>query len=333
MKPLIAGIILVTLIIVSCHHNTEKATGQSILDASEKEIILDTNLLKQTIKNYLENSFQVSSSRGKIFAGFHLLGVSPNQDTISTIIWAYVMDYSTGINGPVENSGASIPIKINLLRSNEKYHVQDAYYPQEGENYAESVRSIFPDQFHEWIWGSEKYQTIQLLKQEILEEATAYYDKTAEGKDSNIVALNDTINPVTTLIIQEGSQMELTIIVPEDLPAYEAAMTKFVQSGEGTDPADIFHFIKKSITATDTSEPEKTAAQMAADQIHIGGGPGRTTIIHFKIHHDTAYIVFDIDVDSWSGSSVAKAKLRPLVEKTLLEFPGIDKVLFDYAPL
>lgn len=70
---------------------------------------------------------------------------------------------------------------------------------------------------------------------------------------------------------------------------------------------------------------------MASDQIHIGGGPGRATIIHFKIHQDTAYIVFDIDVDGWPGSSVAIAKLRPLVEKTLLEFPGIDNVIFDYA--
>lgn len=332
MKPLIAGIILVMLIIASCHHSTETATGQSTVDASESEIILDTNLLKQSIKNYLENSFQEPSHGGKTFAGYHLLGVSTNHDTINAFIWAYIMNYSAGISGPSENSGLSIPLKIRLLYSNEKIQVQNAEYPEEGENYAESVRNIFPDKFQEWIWGSEKYQTIQLLKQEMLEEATAYYDKTAEGKDSNIVALKDTLNPVTNLIIQEGPQVELIIIVPEDLPAYESAMTRFVQTGEGTDPADTFQFIKKRITVIDTSEPEKNAAQLAADQIHIGGGPGRVTIIHFKIHQDTAYVVFDIDVDGWSGASVAIAKLRPLVEKTLLEFPGIDKVIFDFAP-
>ncbi|MBN1387242.1 MAG: hypothetical protein JW965_02275 [Bacteroidales bacterium] len=42
------------------------------------------------------------------------------------------------------------------------------------------------------------------------------------------------------------------------------------------------HFIKKHITTPATSEPEKTCAQVAADQIHIGGGPGRATIIHFE---------------------------------------------------
>jgi len=322
---------ILLVIIMGCHNKTKK-TEQTAFLTSNTEKTQDTILLKQTIKNFLENNFLKQPPKGKTFASYQLLGVSANHDTINAFIWAYIMNYSPGISGPSENSGMSIPVKISLLSSNEKFQVLNTEYPAEGENYAESVRSIFPEQFHEWIWGSEKYQTIQLLKQQVLGEATAYYDKTTEGKDSNIVALNDTINSVTNLNIQEEPQMELTIIVPEDLPAYEAAMTRFVQTGEGTDPADIFHFIKKSITATDTSEPQKTAAQLAADQIHIGGGPGRTTIIHFKIHHDTAYIVFDIDVDSWPGSSVAVAKLRPLVVKTLLEFPGIDKVIFDFPP-
>jgi|GEM_PF-4273278 len=323
MKPLIAGAIVLLLIIMGCQSRTKITSEQTVIKASDSEIIMDTVLLKQTIKDYLENSFQKQSPTGKTFAGYHLLGISSNHDTIIAYIWAYIMNYSPGISGPSENGGMSMPAKIVLLLSNETFKVLKAEYPKEGENYAESVRNIFPVQYQEWLWGNEKYKTIQLLKQELLDKATAFFDQTAEGTDSIMI---------TNSITQEGHQIELPIIIPEDLPAYEAAMTKFVQTGEGTDPSDSFNFIRKSITIAEAPEPERTCAQLAADQIHIGGGPVHATIIHFKIHQDTAYIVFDIDVDGWSGSSVAIAKLRPLVEKTLLEFPGIDRVIFDYTP-
>ncbi|MEA1887498.1 MAG: hypothetical protein U9N72_09850 [Bacteroidota bacterium] len=323
MKPLIAASLLLMVIIAGCHGNTEKTREQTGIKDSKTEEILDTILLRQTIKHYLENSDQNPSPEGKIFASYHVLGINSNHDTINAFIWAYIMDYSPGISGPTENTGLSLPVKITLLRSNEKFHVHETEYPEEGENYAESVRDIFPAQFHEWIWGSEKYETIQLLKEDVLEEATAYYEQATESPDRKRVADST---------IQEGPRMEVTIIVPEDLPGYEAAMTRYVQTGEGSDPADTFNFIKKTITTSGTSEPEKTCAQLAADQIKIGGGPERATIIHFKIHQNTSYIVFDINVDGWLGSSVAIAKLRPLVEKTLLNFRGIDKVVFDYAP-
>lgn len=311
------------VIISGCHGNTGKTREQTGIKDSKTEEILDTVLLRQSIKHYLENNFLKSAPEGKTFAAHHILGINSNHDTINASIWAYIMDYSPGISGPTENTGLSLPVKITMLRTNRKFHIRETEYPEEGENYAESVRNIFPPQFQEWIWGSEKYETIQLLKEDVLEEATAYYEQATESPDSKRVADS---------IIREGPRMKLTIIVPEDLPGYEAAMTRYVQSGEGSDPADTFNFIKRRITTSGTSEPEKTCAQLAADQIKIGGGPERATIIHFKIHHDTAYIVFDIDVDGWPGSSVAIAKLRPLVEKTLLNFPGIDKVIFDYAP-
>ena len=259
MRPLIIVTMILLVIIMGCHNKTKK-TEQTAFLTSNTEKTQDTILLKQTIKNFLENNFLKQPPKGKTFASYQLLGVSANHDTINAFIWAYIMNYSPGISGPSENSGMSIPVKISLLSSNEKFQVLNTEYPAEGENYAESVRSIFPEQFHEWIWGSEKYQTIQLLKQELLEEAIEYYDQTTEDMDRHMSASNDTLDPVTILISQEGPQMELTIIVPEDLPGYEAAMTRFVQTGEGSDPANTFNFIRQKITTPDTSEPEKTCA-------------------------------------------------------------------------
>lgn len=93
------------VIIAGCHGSTEETTGQTAIKASNTEKILDTVLLKRTIKHYLENSFQNPSPKGKIFASYHLLGIIRNHDTIKTHIWAYIMDYSPGIRGLSENIG------------------------------------------------------------------------------------------------------------------------------------------------------------------------------------------------------------------------------------
>jgi hypothetical protein len=46
----------------------------------------------------------------------------------------------------------------------------------------------------------------------------------------------------------------------------------------------------------------------------------------------TAYILLAMNIDSWAGTSVSLAKIQPLVEKTLLQFKGIDSVVFGVAP-
>lgn len=123
----------------------------------------------------------------------------------------------------------------------------------------------------------------------------------------------------------------LTIMVPEDDEQYKQAMTEFVQAG-GQDPLPTTTFIPKEFVIPHTEDLIRASAQAAAQEIPPGGGPQHASIAYFTIQNDTAYVLLDIDLNGWAGVSVSIAIIHPLVEKTLLQFPEITKVVFDYAP-
>ncbi len=125
----------------------------------------------------------------------------------------------------------------------------------------------------------------------------------------------------------------LTILVPKSIEEYEKAMTECVQTGKGSDPAETMLFIKKQVTVQKPIDDiVKASAEAAAGVITTGGGPSQASVVYLKIKNKTAYILLNIDVDGWAGVSVSLAKIHPIVEKTLLEFPEVDKVVFGVAP-
>lgn len=120
-------------------------------------------------------------------------------------------------------------------------------------------------------------------------------------------------------------------MTPVDLDAYARAMDEYTSSG-GVNPALSWEFETKTRDVPVGSSTEAFAAETAANEITLGGGPARAAVTHFMIVNGTAYVVFNIDEDGWAGVSFAKNKIRPIVERTLLSYPGITKVEFGLAP-
>jgi len=137
--------------------------------------------------------------------------------------------------------------------------------------------------------------------------------------------------PDTELPDTSAQTTTLTIMAPENPEEYRQAMTEFAQEG-GDDPAKTWVFNKKEITVPYTDDPIKASANAAAQEFPTGGGPSKTEVIYLKIINGTAYVLMNIDIDGWAGVSVSLAIIHPVVEKTLLEFPEINKVIFDFAP-
>jgi len=123
----------------------------------------------------------------------------------------------------------------------------------------------------------------------------------------------------------------ITIMVPANYDLYTRQMTEFTQTG-GENPLKTIKFVKKVLKIPFTNGLIKASAQAAAGEIAPGGGPPKASIAYLKIKKGTAYVLLDIDIDGWAGVSVSLAIIHPLVEKTLLQFPEINKVIFDYAP-
>jgi hypothetical protein len=123
----------------------------------------------------------------------------------------------------------------------------------------------------------------------------------------------------------------LSIKVPDNMDAYNAAMNAYIFDGE-PNPASTWPFVDKIIVATATTDVIRASAQLAADQLETQGGRIASHIEYFKIVDGVAYVVLEMQRDGWAGVSVSIAKIQPLVEKTLLQFSNITSVKFHEAP-
>lgn len=127
------------------------------------------------------------------------------------------------------------------------------------------------------------------------------------------------------------SQTQITIMVPNAPSNYDKVMTIYAQEG-GQNPSVTWKFDKKTLTIPYTTDIIKASAEAAAKQLIPFGGPDRASIAYLKIKNDTAYVLLDIDLDGWPGASISTERIHPLIEKTLLQFPQIEYVVFSFAP-
>ena len=123
-------------------------------------------------------------------------------------------------------------------------------------------------------------------------------------------------------------KIDISILVPENIDAYNKAMTNYLQEG-GKNPLDKWLFVKKILSIPYTTDIIRASADAAAGELIT---QTKASVSYFKIQGDTAYVLLNIDLDGWAGVSVSIGRIHPLVEKTLLQFPQIKKVVFGFAP-
>ncbi len=137
------------------------------------------------------------------------------------------------------------------------------------------------------------------------------------------IALTTAIQPTP------GQTATITILVPNDIAAYDKAMNECW--GCANDPSKTWPFVKKILTVPYTTDVIKTSAEAAAEQ--EPGGQGKPPIIfYFKISGNNTYVLTYADLDGWAGVSLYLEKVHPFIEKTLLQFPQIQQVIFGPAP-
>ncbi len=121
--------------------------------------------------------------------------------------------------------------------------------------------------------------------------------------------------------------MEVTVFVPADPQAYGEMIT----GEQDSQRAAAMPFATKHVVVPYSSNLVRASADAAARE----AGPtqmGATTIIYLRIENGTAYALLNIDRDGWAGVSFSWAYCHPIVEKTLLQFKSIRRVVWDEAP-
>jgi hypothetical protein len=120
-------------------------------------------------------------------------------------------------------------------------------------------------------------------------------------------------------------------VVPQNIADYVKQVDEYTSSG-GKDPSLTWTYDVADITVPEGSTTLAYAAEVAANQIKLGGGPSRASVTHFKVLGETAYVLLNIDEDGWAGVSFALHKIHPLVERTVLLDTSIKKVVFGLPP-
>jgi hypothetical protein len=71
----------------------------------------------------------------------------------------------------------------------------------------------------------------------------------------------------------------------------------------------------------------RASADLSAEQVV---SQAQVKIAGFTIENGTAYVVLNVDLDGWAGVHNTIAYARPLIYRTLLQFPSVQKVVFGY---
>jgi len=130
----------------------------------------------------------------------------------------------------------------------------------------------------------------------------------------------------STGVSSRARTMEVTVFVPANPQAYGEMIT----GEQDFQRAAAMPFVKKHVVVPYSKHLLHASANAAARE----AGPtqmGPATIIYLKIENGTAYALLNIDRDGWAGVGYSRAYCHPIVEKTLLQFKRIKRVIWDEA--
>ncbi len=265
-----------------------------------------------------------------------LLGITTdNTGKITLVNPPGIMRNSTIIEkftGSVANgSGKFGSNTISYVNNN---WVADRQNEQTGNHYTEIISpsayttSGLPIFFSNYTHGSGSYAyAVALTHTKFLRIVGSDEDAYIDGH------YDDSKDPTYKIVksVAVTDQMQVTIMVPNDITAYNKAI--YAYGGSNTEsPSVKWPFVKKTISVRKSDDIIRSSAEAAALEIRSQADSNLPLVRYLKIKDGTAYVLLNFDLDGWAGVSYAIYAIHPLVEKTLLQFPEIKTVKFAYAP-
>lgn len=138
-------------------------------------------------------------------------------------------------------------------------------------------------------------------------------------------------SPIDVLRIQVRLPPPATVklVLPIDLNAWRAAYN----GAEDTRSSIPFHTVATS-TARTVLPMEATLRKLLLwiSWNMPSAGPPQVELTAFTLVNGTAYVSLNYDQDGWAGVSIYDGQVSPIIEKTLLQFPSVKRVVRGLAP-
>lgn len=120
----------------------------------------------------------------------------------------------------------------------------------------------------------------------------------------------------------------IMVMIPKDMRRYSLILAEN-SSDEGQKIIKTWPFLKQTVTVPYTSNTLQTAAEYAVQGLTQ---QAEVQVTYLKIIDKTAYLLTNIHQNGWAGVSFTIGVMEPIIEKTLLLYPEVNKVIFSLAP-
>lgn len=120
--------------------------NEPLVDGDEKvtehmhQIISDYIIAKHQMSDYQQTDIQ--------FEVHKIYGTMEVNDTITVYLWSYYNSFNK-VTGSEPVTGESLPLAIKLKKVSKDYEVVDIVVPNEGSEYASSLKTMFPEKYRD----------------------------------------------------------------------------------------------------------------------------------------------------------------------------------------
>ncbi len=254
--------------------------------------------LDTLLKRAFITTWKMYSARGcRPFYAYRVLGVDRQKDQVDYYLLLLQAGYKV-VNGHLKTCEMDF-FPVRLVKRDTQVV---AYLPQEGEGYSESIKKNFPSRYHEMVFNMHKYFNSDSAMAVTRRKALNYWHF-----------------------------VRVYVFYPADQDQYEKLMNDYVD-GKISNPLQSVQFKRKPVYLAPT---DSIKYYLALEQYRLYppfGNESEAVIPYFKQRADTLYILLNADVDGWAGVSYFLARVHPLIERALLQFPDVRHVVWDYAP-
>ncbi|MCS1351737.1 hypothetical protein [Mechercharimyces sp. CAU 1602] len=144
-------------------------TDQTATFDNHEQIIAGLDL-----NQYIVDHIGIQSEEGIVFAAHEVLGTEVKENKLRVYVWAKAIEYNKKGGELQEGSAIQLPLALFIEQLQDgSYQITQHYLPQEGVNYMDEIKNIFPSTVIEEIKNSSGRS--ERLTKEILTQAKQHY--------------------------------------------------------------------------------------------------------------------------------------------------------------
>lgn len=145
------------------------------------------NSMNDAISKYLEENMSFKAIAGKVFEAHELYGTEEKDGKVKAYIWSRLQEYDFKDGSLIDGAGTSMPLVLTLEKKGDTYNVLDFSAPQDGSQYFESIKKLFPEKYIEKILERNNADDLERIVKQKAENHFSIANKgegTKKGNDS-----------------------------------------------------------------------------------------------------------------------------------------------------